>query len=61
MISKDTMITVVNKYGGTVGYTIQDLGLNRLFYPNEKKVISFEELEKLSYTPGGDTILKDFL
>lgn len=61
MIAKDTMITVVNKYGGRVGYKVDDLGVKRTFYPNEKKEISFEELEKLSYTPGGATILKDFL
>ena len=61
MIAKDTMITVVNKYGGRVGYKVDDLGVRRTFYPNEKKEISFEELEKLSYTPGGATILKDFL
>ena len=60
-MDKNTMITVVNKYGGTVGYTVEDLGIKRTFYPNEKKEISFEELEKLSYTPGGETILKDFL
>ena len=61
MITKDTMITVVNKYGGRVGYKVDDLGVRRTFYPNEKKEISFEELEKLSYAPGGATILKDFL
>lgn len=61
MIEKNTIVAVVNKYGGIVGYHVQDLGIKRTFYPNEKKEISFEELEKLSYTPGGETILKDFL
>ena len=61
MIDKDTMISVVNKYGGIVGYTVHDLGIHRNFYPNETKQIRFEELEKLSYEPGGATILKDFL
>ena len=36
-MDKNTMITVVNKYGGTVGYTVEDLGIKRTFYPNEKK------------------------
>lgn len=61
MITNNTKVTVVNKYGGIVGYTVDDLGVKRTFYPGEKKEISFEELEKLSFTPGGMTILKDFL
>lgn len=61
MLNKNVMITVVNKFGGTVGYNVPDLGVHRNFYPNESKEISFEELQKLSYAPGGDVILKEFL
>jgi len=60
-MEKDTLIKVVNKFDGTVGYTIIDMGLHRNFYPGEIKEITFEELQKLSYTPGGNTILKEYL
>ena len=37
MITKDTMVEVVNKFGGTVGYDVPDLGVHRNFNPREKK------------------------
>jgi len=58
---KNTMIKVINKYNGTVGYEVPEMGVYRNFYPGEEKEISFEELERLSYVPGGDVILKEFL
>lgn len=61
MISNDTKILVVNKYSGSVGYTVPDLKVNRTFYPGERKEITFEELERLSFTPGGEVILKEYL
>jgi len=60
-MNKDTLIKVINKYNGTVGYEVPDLGVHRNFYPRESKEVSFDELEKLSFTPGGDVILRDFL
>lgn len=60
-MDKNTLIKVINKYNGVVGYDVPDLGVHRNFYPNEQKDITFEELEKLSYTPGGDVILQQFL
>ena len=61
MISKDTLIKVVNKDFGTVGYTIPELGVHRNFYAGESKDISFDELEKLTFIPGGEVILKQYL
>ena len=61
MIQKDKIVTIKNKYGGMVGYKVEELGINRKFYPNETKEVTFEELQRLSFTPGGDTILTDFL
>lgn len=62
MLDKDTMIKVTNRDNGSVGYTIPDLGnLHRTFQSGETKEISMEELRKLSYIPGGDFILKDYL
>jgi hypothetical protein len=61
MIDKNTLVKVVNKYNGTVGYDVPDLGIHRNFYPGESKEVTFEELEKLSFAPGGMTILSEFL
>ena len=50
--------SVTNRSGGTIGYTIPDLNINRFFAINEtKKNISLDELEKLSYTRGGKRLL----
>ena len=60
-MDKDKRIKVVNKFNGIVGYTVPELGVNRTFYPREAKDISFDELEKLTYLPGGESILKEYL
>ena len=60
-MNKDTLIKVVNKDSGVVGYTIPELGIHRNFYAGESKDIRFEELERLTYLPGGETVLKEFL
>lgn len=62
MLEKDTLIKVINRDNGTVGYTIPDLGnLHRNFQPREEKEVTMDELRKLSYLPGGMVILKDCL
>ena len=62
MLDKDTIIKVTNRGNGTVGYSIPDLGnLHRTFQSGETKEITMEELRKLSYIPGGMTILKQYL
>ena len=61
MIDKNKKIKVINKFNGTVGYDVPEMGVHRNFYPKEGKDISFEELERLSYIPGGEVILKDYL
>ena len=61
MINKDTLIKVINKDNGVVGYTVPDLGIHRNFYPGETKEVTYEELEKLSFIPGGMVILKELL
>ena len=62
MLDKTTVIKVRNRDNGTVGYVVPDLGnLHRSFQPHEEKEITMEELRKLSYLPGGDIILKDYL
>ncbi len=61
MINKDKLIRVVNKFNGSVGYDIPDEKIHRDFYPNAYKDITFDELEKLSFAPGGIVILKEYL
>ena len=55
-------IKVKNRAGGEVVYIIPEMGgLRRSFQPREEKEVPFEELKKLSWTPGGDTIIRDYL
>lgn len=62
MLDNKTIIKVTNRDNGSVGYTIPDLGnLHRNFESGETKEITMEELRKLSYLPGGEPILKNYL
>lgn len=56
-------VKVKNRSGnGIVGYTIPDMGnLRREFQDGEEKILTYEEIRKLSYIPGGSIILKDYL
>jgi DNA polymerase V len=47
MLNKNTKIMVKNRNNGSIGYTIPDMhNLYRKFYANEKKEVSYEELQK---------------
>ena len=62
MVEKTREIKVTNRDRGSVGYIIPDLGnLNRQFESGETKTITFEELEKLAWIPGGKYILDNCL
>lgn len=52
---------VKNRGAGYVTYKIPEDGIRRQFAPGETKKISYEELEKLTYQPGGLMILSQFL
>ncbi len=52
---------VKNRSSSTVGYAIPEIGIRKSFMPGEVKKISAEELEKLTYQPGGKTLLTAFL
>lgn len=56
-----TMYNVKNRSAGVAVYKIPELGIRRSFAPGEVKQISAEELEKLTYRPGGMAILANFL
>lgn len=55
------MCLVKNRSASRIVYRIPELGIRREFSPTETKRISFEELEKLSYQPGGLAMMTNFL
>lgn len=61
MVENNMTVKVTNRDNGSVGYSVPDLGVHRTFQPKESKEISAEELRKLSYLPGGDVIIKEYL
>ena len=61
MIAKDKPIEVTNRDTGSVGYTIPDSHIHRSFTAGETKTITFDELEQLSWAPGGKEMLKNYL
>ena len=56
-----TTCKVKNRGAGHITYKIPEDGIRRSFAPGEVKTISYEELEKLTYQPGGMAILASFL
>lgn len=61
MENNTKMCIVKNRSASRVIYRIPELGIRREFSPTETKKVSYEELEKLSYQPGGLAILTNFL
>ncbi len=57
----NTIFNVKNRSAGVTGYAIPEMGIRRSFAPGEVKQIPAIELEKLTYQPGGMTILAQFL
>lgn len=59
---ENAMYNVKNISDTTIAYSIPDMNnLRRVFSPREIKQISGDELEKLTYIPGGTTILRKYL
>ena len=52
---------VKNRGAAHVSYSIPEIGVKRVFAPGETKTITYEELEKLTFQPGGMTLLTNFL
>ena len=55
------MYNVKNRSAGVAVYSIPEMGISRSFQPGETKQMSAEELEKLTYRPGGMALLANFL
>lgn len=60
-IDKNKMYTVKNRSVGMVVYNIREDNIRREFSPGEVKRISFGELEKLSFQPGGRELMTNYL
>lgn len=61
-MEKNTPIKVLNRDSGSVVYSIPEMnGLRRVFQSGEMKEVTFEEIQKLSYIPGGTELLRDSL
>ena len=59
-MSKD-MLSVKNRGSSMVSYRIPEAGIRRSFAPGEVKQLSAEELEQLTFQPGGMVLLTNFL
>lgn len=57
----EKMYKVKNRSAGVVIYKIPEDNIRREFMPGETKAISIRELEKLSYQPGGQMMMNNFL
>ena len=57
----EIMYNVKNRGASVVVYRIPEANIRRSFAPGETKRISAEELEKLTFQPGGMTLLTNFL
>ena len=60
-MSNTVYYNVKNRSAGVATYKIPELGVRRSFQAGEIKKISAEELEKLTYRPGGMALLANFL
>ena len=60
MIKDTDLIEVRNRNNGSTGYTL-DNNFHREFGYQETKKVPFEELKRLSYAPGGQYLLDNYL
>ena len=59
-MAEEKMVKVRNRNSGSTGYDLENGG-HRKFEYNETKIIPLSELKQLSYTSGGEYILKNCL
>lgn len=60
-MSNTQVYNVKNRSASRVIYRIPESNIRREFSPGETKKISFAELEQLSYQPGGQALMVNFL
>lgn len=61
-MNKNTKISVTNRSGSSLSYTLPDMNnFRRRYSAGETKEVPFEEIQKLTYIPGGDYMLQHYL
>ena len=60
-MDKNTVCSVKNRSSSQVCYRIPEDGIRRTFAPGETKKIDYSELEKLSWQPGGNALMAQYL
>ena len=61
-MSEKRVCLVTNRSASRVCYSVPELGIRlRDFQPGETKRISYDELQGLTYVPGGLALMRDFL
>ena len=61
MIDRNTLVRVKNRSASSLVYRVPDLNVRREFNPGEIKRVTVDELEKLSYVRGGESLITNFL
>lgn len=62
MADSKKIYLVTNRSASRVCYAVPEIGVkSRDFQPGETKKITYAELEGLSYLPGGDVIIREYL
>lgn len=54
-------VKVKNRSNGYVVYTLPEDGVRREFAPGETRTVEDNELERLTYRPGGRELIRDYL
>lgn len=60
-MNTNKLIKVINRDSGNVGYTIPESGVRRQFASRQEREIPFSELVELTYLPGGEYLLLNYL
>lgn len=59
--TNERIYNVRNRSAGMVVYRVPEMNVRRVFQPGEVKRISHEELEALSFRPGGKELMQEYL
>ena len=60
-MSENKTYNVKNRSAGSVVYAIPEMGIRREFMAGETKKLSYMELEKLTFVPGGRYLMANYL
>jgi hypothetical protein len=60
-MDKNISFSVKNRSNGKVVYSIKEDNIRRELYPGQEITVSFKELEKLSFLPGGRELIERYL